>query len=128
MVESGYQTAPVAGGGGQRGYFWANRLCHHTPAWIMLCVAMAFLALVPFLPLRRFHALERPVLGPSPWPGPPPGEGGERPHRPPNTVQPRVPAWPRLAAAWAGAIERLDGPSPRLRPVASLRFPATTRA
>jgi hypothetical protein len=47
-----------------------------------------------------------------------PGKVVERPHRLPNTVPPRVPAWPRLATAWAGAIESLDGTSPLMRPVA----------
>jgi hypothetical protein len=87
----------------------------------VLCIAMDITCLAALSTLWN-GPCSAPRLGPARRPG----TVLERPHRPSNTVQRRVPPWPRLATAWAGAIERLDGPSPRIRPVASLRFPATT--
>jgi hypothetical protein len=91
---------------GSAGMCLANRTVPYPPAWIMLCVAMGISCPVePFLPLRRFHALKRPVFGPTTWPGPPPGTSGTRAYRLLSAVTPPVGGCPPPAATVGDAGE-----------------------
>jgi len=130
-VRSNYRLASlsrnvtlVVGLQGAAGSFWAYDTVPCTLTWVV-----AQHRHTRCRPCSAFHALQRPVFGRFPWPGPPPGrESGTAWQAAHQGATARSRPGPGPRQPGAGDPRSVGATPPRLWPVATLRFPATPRA